>query len=51
MNLEGDEEDFSWYLKSVGKDDMLPKKKQDLSDLTEQDLKCWKQWKRLNCYE
>ena len=26
------EEDFSWYLKSVGKDDLLPKKKQELSD-------------------
>jgi len=31
-NLQGDEEDFSWYLKSVGKDDLLPKKKQELSD-------------------
>ena len=31
-NLQGDEEDFSWYLESVGKDDLLPKKKQELSD-------------------
>ena len=26
-NLQGDEEDFSWYLKNVGRDDVLPKKK------------------------
>ena len=32
LNLEGNEEDFSWYLKSVGKDDLLPKKKQELSN-------------------
>ncbi len=32
-NLQGDEEDFSWYLKSVGRDDVLPKEKQELSFL------------------
>ena len=32
MNLQGNEEDFSWHLESVGKDDLLPKKKQELSN-------------------
>ena len=32
LNLQGNEEDFSWYLKSVDKDDLLPQKKQELSD-------------------
>ena len=47
-NLQGDEEDFSWYLKSVGKDGLLPKKKQELSDQVLVLLHSDKKWRTAN---
>ncbi len=48
LNLEGNEEDFSWYLKSVGKDDLLPKKKQELSDQVLLLLHSGQEWRTAN---
>ena len=48
MNLQGNEEDFSWYLKSVGKDDLLPKKKQKLSNQVLQLLHTDETWRTAN---